>query len=178
MPPTARPPQGKSVSKEQSEAVFLQEQAANAKAAFKQTLNEVTHGLANGVDPRAWTAEHPWVAVATAAAAGFAAASFLIPSKEEQALKRLAAFERALGLRQDGKSYRTTPENGADTSPTGKPEKKGFLPSIASELIRSMGPALASALTAGAAAHGATGNATTNAPEASNTPDSTTGSAS
>src|SRR6476469_8656052 len=89
---TAPPPKATS----NSETAYLKEQAANAKAAFKQTLGEVFTGLGTGISPAKWTEEHPWVMLASATAAGFTAACVAIPSKEAAALKRLKKLEEAL----------------------------------------------------------------------------------
>lgn len=52
--------------------------------------------LGQGVTPGEWAKEYPWITVGAAAVAGFVATAALVPSKEEQALKKLAAIERAL----------------------------------------------------------------------------------
>lgn len=52
--------------------------------------------LQAGADPKRLTREHPWIAVGTAAVAGFVGAMVAVPSKEDAALKRLARIERAL----------------------------------------------------------------------------------
>ena len=85
MPPTARPPQGKSLP----EAQYLREQAANAKAALTQTLTEARQALVAGLRPGEWAGRHPWVALGGAAVAGFVAASQLIPSKAVLAFVRM-----------------------------------------------------------------------------------------
>ena len=54
--PVATAPPPRAASK--SEADYLHEQAANAKAAFKQTLGEIFTGLGAGVSPAKWTEEH------------------------------------------------------------------------------------------------------------------------
>ena len=52
--------------------------------------------LGQGAAPAAWAKEYPWITVGAAAVAGFIATAAIVPSKEEQALKKLAAIERAL----------------------------------------------------------------------------------
>jgi hypothetical protein len=124
--------------------MYLKEQAANAKAAIKQALGDFGKGLGHGVDPRAWTQEYPWMSLGAAAVVGFVTTSMLVPSKEEQALKRLQKIEAALHPKpaSDG-SHESTEVKGK------KVEKKGFLASMASDLIKAVGPAVASAITAG-----------------------------
>ena len=146
-PPSVRPPQGKSLS----ESAFLQEQAANAKAAIAQTLADAKDALAEGVSIREWTARYPWIAVGGAAVAGFVAATTLVPTKEQQALKKLAAYERALHPERFEKRKAEKDETEVDEHGKVKKKKPGMMQTIVSELIRSVGPALASSLTAGMA---------------------------
>ena len=52
--------------------------------------------LGQGAAPAAWAKEYPWITVGAAAVAGFIATAAIVPSKEQQALKKLASIERAL----------------------------------------------------------------------------------
>jgi hypothetical protein len=140
--------------KSQSEAMFLKEQSANAKAAIKQAIGDFGRGLGHGVDPRAWTQQYPWMSLGAAAVAGFVAASAVVPSKEQQALKRLERIEKALHPEQHEPKHERVESDGK------KVEKKGFLSAIAGDLIKAVGPALASALTAGMTAQATTEAAT------------------
>src|SRR5918998_1038116 len=79
-----------------SEAEYLTQQAENAKAAIAAAMKELTAKLGEGVNPIDWAKRYPWASVGASAVAGFVAASLLIPSKEQQALARLAKIERAL----------------------------------------------------------------------------------
>ena len=47
-------------------------------------------------DPRAWMNVHPWATLGVAAVAGFATAATVVPSKEQQALRKLRELEEAL----------------------------------------------------------------------------------
>lgn len=122
--PVATAPPPRAASK--SEAAFLKEQEANAKAALKQTLGEIVSGLGTGVSPAKWTEEHPWMMLTAATVAGFTAACVAVPSKEQSAIKRLAKLEAAL---------RPPPERHHETNGK-KPEKKGLVPIVVAELIR------------------------------------------
>ena len=95
--------------------------------------------LAKGVDPRAWVKTHPWITLASAAAAGFAAAAAVVPSKEEQALKRLAAIERAL----DGSNGR---HEHATANGDHSHEHTGFVGMILKELVGIVKPLLTTLL--------------------------------
>ncbi len=92
--------------------------------------------LGQGVDPKAWAAEHPWIAIGAAAVAGFAATAALVPSKEEQALKKLAAIERALNAGRER----------VESNGNGKHEEKGggMLKTILTEAAGLLRPVLAS----------------------------------
>jgi len=147
------------LTSELTEAQYLQEQAANAKAALKQTLTDFGQHLAGGVDLRNWAAKYPWWTVGGAAVAGFVAATVAVPSKEQQALKKLAAYERA--LRPPEPAKHVGDGNGHDGDGA-KTEKKGLFASIAGDVIKSLGPALISAVTAGMGAQAATEGATAN----------------
>lgn len=92
--PSAPPPDAPAAKL--SEAEFLAQQAHNAQLAMSKALAEFKTRLGQGADPRAWAKEFPWITVGAAAVAGFVTATALIPSKEEQALKKLARIEQAL----------------------------------------------------------------------------------
>jgi hypothetical protein len=52
--------------------------------------------LGEGVNPVEWAREYPWVSLGLAAAAGFVGTALVVPSREQQALAKLAAIERAV----------------------------------------------------------------------------------
>jgi len=122
--PVATAPPPRAASK--SEADYLKEQAANAKAALKQTLGEIAGGFGTGVSPAKWTEEHPWAMLAGATVAGFTAACVAVPSKQQSALNRLRDLEAAL---------RPPPEKHHESNGK-KSEKKGIVAIIVAELIR------------------------------------------
>jgi ElaB/YqjD/DUF883 family membrane-anchored ribosome-binding protein len=92
---------------------YLSQEAKTAKAAFTNTLSELKSTLFGSSSSPASDAapkpsatdtvkntigQHPWASLGSAAALGFTLAALAIPSKEQQALKRLAALERAVAL--------------------------------------------------------------------------------
>ena len=79
-----------------TELDYLQQQAEQAREAIARTLHEIGAGMGHSVDVRAWTAEHPWAALSSAAVAGFATIAIVVPNKRQRALRRLAEIERAL----------------------------------------------------------------------------------
>jgi hypothetical protein len=141
-----------------SEAEFLQRQADEARKALSAAFGDLSRSLRDGIDPKAWTKEHPWAMVAGAAVAGFAAAAAFVPSKEDQALRRLAAMERALmpkPSRSNGAAAQ--PDAGEDGGAKDFAKgRSGFMGAIGRQLLETIKPALMSALTAGITAKAAT----------------------
>jgi hypothetical protein len=60
-----------------SEQRFLADQAADARTAMRQTVQEMKHTLAKAADVRTCTRLHPWIATGSALAAGFVAGAVL-----------------------------------------------------------------------------------------------------
>jgi hypothetical protein len=125
---------------ELSEAQFLQQQAELAKEAIARTFKQVTAGLGQGANPVEWAKEYPWVSVGAAAVAGFVAANMLIPSKEDQALKKLARLERALSAPPPPVIDGSTPDK--------DPAKHGVLYGLMNQALKAIQPAIISAITA------------------------------
>jgi hypothetical protein len=93
---TSGPTSSKKPPANESEADYLARQANQASAAISRTFKQVQKDVVKCADPRLWLNEHSWATLAAATVTGFAAASTVVPSKEQQALKRLAKLERAL----------------------------------------------------------------------------------
>src|SRR5215213_4928180 len=134
---------------ESSEADFLTLQQEHAKAAIGRAVSELKSALAGGVDPRPWMKQYPWATLGASAVAGFVAASMLIPSKEEQALKKLAAIEKALNPPPPRRSE--PPEDvgsvdGKRGAQDYKSGRSGMLTAIMGEMIGAIKPALVSLL--------------------------------
>ncbi len=127
---------------EPTEAQFLDQQAQQAKDALSRTLSLIGKNLGQSVDPRAWAQEHPWLTLAGAAVGGFVAACAVVPTKEDQAIKRLARIERAIApkppvvVAADGDSDR-------------HPANKGVVHGLLNQVLKSIQPAIMSAITAG-----------------------------
>jgi hypothetical protein len=99
-PPTAPPtaPHDNTLRVDVSEAALLAREKADAKAALRQTLVDLKQSLRTSVDVRLWTKEHPWIAVGMAAAAGFTAATVVVPAPGEKFIDKLSrAAERIEG---------------------------------------------------------------------------------
>src|SRR5690348_10766726 len=91
-----KPPPPTAPAKTLSEAQYLQQQAHNAQLALSRAWQRAKADLGQTINPKLWARNHPWIAMGAGAIGGFVAAATLIPSKEQQALRKLAAIERAL----------------------------------------------------------------------------------
>ncbi len=69
----------------ESEALYLKQQADDAQAAMKATLNEMQDKLKDIVDLRVWTQRYPWISTAVAAGVGFAAGAVVTPRDRKDA---------------------------------------------------------------------------------------------
>jgi hypothetical protein len=122
----------------------LAKQAADAKAAVGAVFNDLKKDLGTAADPRAWMQVAPWTTLAVAAVGGFVAAAAIVPSKEQQTLKRLRKIEEAL-----------RPKRHVEDAVNGDGVRKvesgqgSFLAGLAGQILRSVQPVLMSALTAG-----------------------------
>jgi hypothetical protein len=131
-----------------TEAGYLADQVSEASAAIGQAFAALKADLAKGVDPTTLARQYPWATVGAAAVAGFLAASAVVPSKEEQALKKLERIERAL------RPYPFTPDQPVNPAAAGAAanQNKSITGRIFSEVFSALKPALSSALAAYAAA--------------------------
>jgi len=145
---------------ESSEADFLSLQQEHAKAAIGRVVSEIKGALAEGADPRTWVHQYPWATLGATAVAGFVAATMLIPSREQQALKKLAEIERALNPEPRRKAERERDDHpdsvdGKADADDYKSGKQSFMTALLGEAIKAVRPALISLLTAGVTAKAA-----------------------
>lgn len=153
--PTAARPQP--LHPESSEADFLTLQQEHAKAAIGRVVSELKGALADGANPKEWMQQYPWATLGVSAVAGFVATTLLVPSREQQALKKLAEIERALNPGRAERERDDHPDSidgkaGADDYKAGK---QSFMTSLLGEAIKAVRPALISLLTAGVTAKAA-----------------------
>jgi hypothetical protein len=122
-------------------------------AAIKRTLAQMKGQLAEGANPVEWAREYPWITLGASAVAGFVATSMLVPSKEEQALRKLAKIERALNPERHRRheSAKHDDSNGNGKSDHEEAGGGGMMGMIGRELIKTLRPALVSLITAGMA---------------------------
>ena len=133
------------------EAAFLAQQAADAKAAIAAALSDIGTNLGQAVNVGALTRQHPWLTLGASTIAGFVASAMIVPSKEDQALKKLAKIERALNPAPPPAAKQEESTNG-DGAQEYKKGKQSFSRAIVGEVIKAVQPALLSMLTAGVAA--------------------------
>jgi hypothetical protein len=62
-----------------TEIEYLDHQASNARRAMRGAWRDMGRNVGRGLDPRPWTAEHPWFAVGVATAVGLGLALIPIP---------------------------------------------------------------------------------------------------
>jgi hypothetical protein len=137
-----------------SESEFLARQAADAKAAISHVIDEIKNDLAKGADPRGWVQVAPWTSLGVAAAAGFVAAAAMIPSKEDQALKRLRKIEEALSPHR-GNGHAEPVDSNNPKGVAAATSSKSFLSQLAGQVLHAIQPVLISTLTAGVTAKAA-----------------------
>ncbi len=123
-----------------TEGAYLSQQADSAKAAIARAVGEMKSSLLKGSSPAAWTRADPWLGVGAGAAAGLVAGLMLVPSREEQALRRLRKIEAALHPEKS-----PSKENGKSD---GAPAHKGWIGLILKELLGVVGPLIANVLNA------------------------------
>jgi hypothetical protein len=131
--PTSSSPSDKPASS-LSESEYLEQQAAAAKEAIAKTLADIKGRLGETVDVRLWARQHPWLTLASAAVAGFATASTLVPSKEQQALRKLASIEEALREPRHEEKHKE--------SENGKSKDHGIVGTLIREAIAALRPLL------------------------------------
>jgi hypothetical protein len=107
--------------------------------------------LGQSVNVAGWTREYPWLTLGASTVAGFVATALVVPSKEEQALRRLAKIERA--LHPPPPPRKDEPASDGDSAKEFKSGRQSFTRSLLGEVIKAVQPALLSMLTAGVAAH-------------------------
>lgn len=145
---------------ESSEADFLLLQQEHAKAAIGRVVSELKGALAEGVNPAQWMHQYPWATLGASAIAGFVATTMLVPSREQQALKKLAEIERALNPAPRSRAERERDENadavdGKEGADAYKAGKQSFMTTLLGEALKAVRPALISLLTAGVTAKAA-----------------------
>lgn len=108
--------------------------------ALTHAWQQVKSRLGQGVAPAEWAKEYPWITIGAAAVAGFVATAALVPSKEEQAIKKLAAIERALNP--------APPREESHSNGNGQKSGSGLMGTILHEALNLAKPMLLSLMSA------------------------------
>jgi hypothetical protein len=165
MQPTKSPAdEAKAVAKAGvGESAYLQRQQQLARQAMSRAVGDLFSFGKQTADPGKVMAAHPWVTLASSAAAGFAAAAVAVPSKEQQALRKLAKIEQALNLNPperharngkaspaaDGAAADDFDVSGKSGEQAYKSGRSSLMRAILGEMVGALKPAIVSLLTAG-----------------------------
>jgi len=79
--------------KNRSDKRFLADQAADARRAFMQIMNEIQKTLAKAADVRTCASQHPWITTGSAVASGFVAGAVLSSPRSTSGEKSLERAE-------------------------------------------------------------------------------------
>lgn len=137
------------------ESAYLAQQAVDARAAITATLSAIGRDLGQGANVGAWTRQYPWLTLGASTVAGFVATAMLVPSKEDQALRKLAKIERALNPPPPPRKDEPSTSDGGDSAKEYKRGQQSFGRALLGEVIKAVQPALLSMLTAGVTAKAA-----------------------
>ena len=119
-------------------------------------LSDLGADLGQAANPGPLMRKHPWLTIGASVVAGFAASAALVPSKEQQALRKLAKIERALNPAPPPKKKDDDGDEPADQGAKDfKTGRTSFTRTLLGEVIKAVQPALLSMLTAGISAHAA-----------------------
>jgi hypothetical protein len=124
-----------------NEAEYLAREAGDAKDAIARTLDEMRASLKAAGDVRAWARTYPWTTLGAAAATGFLVAAALAPSRRRRDKEDAALQERILTDEQIAARLR---QLAAEDGRRGE----GPLHTIIASLVKTLGPAVQSAVTA------------------------------
>jgi hypothetical protein len=125
-----------------SEAEHLAREADDAKSAIAHTLGEMRASLKDAGDVRAWARSYPWTTLGAAAATGFLVAAALAPSRRRRDKEDAALQERILTDEQIAARLREL------AAQDDKGRGEGPLHAIIASLVKTLGPAVQSAVTA------------------------------
>src|SRR4051794_28326645 len=145
----------------ESESEFLARQANDAKAALTRVTQEITSDMAHTVDPRGWVQAAPWTTLLAAVLVGFAGTALVVPSKEEQALRRLRKLEEALRTSEDrdhrhngnGSRHRSGDGDDSDKSKEDR-SSHSFLGTLAGHAFSLLKPMVTAAISAALSSRG------------------------
>lgn len=125
-----------------SESAYLAHQARAAQDAMRHSLEGLKHSLTSAADVRLWTKQYPWIATATALAAG-AAAGYALTPRDRDEFREM--WEK---LKEKMASVPSSGGAGAGAPPQAASPQSSILGSILREAIKLAGPLVATAVAA------------------------------
>lgn len=131
-----------------SEAEYLAHQAADAKAAIARTLSQIGADLGHAVSPVGAIGSHPWLTLSATTVAGFVAAAAMVPSKKQQALRKLARIEKALHPERNRHIDQELYERDGNEPKRAKAGGRSLAVAIVDGLFKTLQPILLSSLNA------------------------------
>lgn len=85
-----------------TEECLLRAEVEDARAAVQRALLGMRDSLIATGDPKVWARTHPWISVGIAAAAGFAAASAIVPAPGQRTADKWAGVMHRLAPDRQG----------------------------------------------------------------------------
>jgi hypothetical protein len=128
------------------EAEVIRREAEQARAALRESLEQLQSSLKTAADVRLWTQHHPWVSVGVAAVAGFAVAHTLFSGADGAGAGQVAEGASA------GRPSRA-PETGSPQAPRPRPTRQNMLMSLLKDGAAMLATAAIRAGTEAYAAH-------------------------
>jgi hypothetical protein len=145
-----------------TESQFLAEQASAAQEAMQRTWADIKHTLGHSADVRAWTKKYPWLATATAVAAGVATGYALTPRDKNEFQEMWEAVKDKLTP--------SAPDAEEVAASTNNPPAPSILSTILKEAIKLAGPLVTSYVAAATGGAAGSNNGHADGAEASSTP--------
>jgi hypothetical protein len=132
------------VDRKVTEAEYVTEQAAQAKAAIGAVIGDMKAAIASSANLREWTRQYPWVVTASAAVAGFAAGMLVTPSKDEsfremwESIKDKFTPDLSAKPEVDARTVADQPAQG---------DKPSWFSVVLREVLKAVGPTIGGMLT-------------------------------
>jgi hypothetical protein len=132
-----------------TEAQFLAAEEQATKAAMRATLADLRKDVGRGLNPLQWMRDHPWLSLIGWCIGGFATAAVVVPSKEEQALRKLRRLQEAMRPAPP----KDAAEDKSKSDAAGHDGHGGWVGTLLGELFRLLRPLLISLFTTIISAH-------------------------
>jgi hypothetical protein len=145
-----------------TEAQYLADQAAAAQEAMQRTWADIKHSLGHSADVRAWAKKYPWIATATAVAAGVATGYVLTPRDKNEFYEMWESLKDKLTP--------TAPDAEEVAATTNNPPPPSLFSTLLKEAIKLAGPLVSGYVAAATGVSSPSNNGNGAAPDPSSTP--------